>query len=320
MIRFKKLLTLNAEGEGDAGSGAGGGSSNGGGVNGGAVDWKASLPEPVRAWDEVKTSDTPDKFWGQVSDMRSHLGTSIRIPGPDASQEAIAAFHQKLREKVPTLMPTPNPDDEASVLNTYKALGHPEKPEDYTVPTFTAPQGVQLDTSPIEGFRPIAHKYGLTKKQFEGIVNEMTQASIQAASQQQQAMDSEVGSLNTEWGHAFDQNYKKALDIAEKTQAPPALIDALRASKAQAQTVKWLHKLADAFRGEPQAGGDKNTSVVMTPGEAKQRVAEIMNNRQHPYWVADHPNHRAAMENMLELRKFADPNASTDINTLRASR
>jgi hypothetical protein len=83
---FKLLFPLTMVSE------DGGGSEN--------TDWKTSLPEPVQGWDEVKNSDTPDKFWDQVTNMRSHLGQSIRIPGQDAGDDDWKAFNEKMIAKV----------------------------------------------------------------------------------------------------------------------------------------------------------------------------------------------------------------------------
>ena len=308
-VIFKKRLNLVCEGEADPGAG--------GGAGGGGSSWAESLPESVRSWDEVKNSESPEKFWEQVSNMRTFLGQSIRIPSEDAGKEAIAEFHNKLVTKVPALMPRPNPDDPESVKTVYKALGHPETPEGYKVPEFTPPQGVQIDTAPIESFRKVAHEAGLTTKQFESIVSSMTAESVARAAEQQQKADNGIAQLTREWGHAFDQNFKQAISIAERTDAPPALIQALRESRIDAASVKWLHKLADSFRGEPNAGRDKNHMGIITPGEATERISEMMNNKEHAYWVASHPDHKAAVKRMLDLRALADPTAQTDPNALR---
>jgi hypothetical protein len=70
-----------------------------------------------------------------------------------------------------------------------------------------------------------------------------------------------------------------------------------------------FYGLSSSLRGEGSgASGDPSGgSAKLTPGEAKMRISEIMNNREHPYWVTSDPGHKAAIERMLELHKLANP-------------
>lgn len=58
--------------------------------------------------------------------------------------------------------------------------------------------------------------------------------------------------------------------------------------------------------------GNEGSSNTLTPDEANARISEMLNNRQHPYWIAGHPDHAAAKKEMIRLAKMADPNASSD--------
>ena len=58
----------------------------------------------------------------------------------------------------------------------------------------------------------------------------------------------------------------------------------------------------------------------MTPPDAQLALEEILGNRQHPYWNPHMgQSHEAAKTRVLELTKLANPEASTDINDLRAA-
>jgi len=146
MNLFKLLPVLMAEGDG--GDGDGGGNGNGGDA------WSAGLPENVQEWDEVRNSDTPEKFWGQVTDMRKFLGQSIRIPGENASSEDLAAFHDKLTSKVPGLTHVPDFKDAEAAGKFYSAIGRPEKQDEYKLPEIDN-KGVELNIEPAEQFMPI---------------------------------------------------------------------------------------------------------------------------------------------------------------------
>lgn len=312
MLIFKKKLVLFGEGEGD---------DKGGGGNPAVPEWAKTLPAEVQAWDEVKNSDSPEKFWQQITNHREFLGQSIRIPSAEAGTEDKKAFYQKLQERVPELMLKPNPEDNDAVEAIYRALGKPEKPEDYPIPKIEPPTGtnIQLDNAPVEAFRGLAHKHGLTKKQFEGIVAEMSKINIDQAVVVQQQRDSDLQTLRTEWGSAFDQRLGQVKELAKKTGAPPVFQDALGKMLVDATTLRWLHSVAESLQGkEPAAGGDRNNTNVLTPVEAQAQIDEMYNNKEHPWWNKGHPSHQAAVKRMLELRRLADPNASSNVNDLYA--
>lgn len=309
MLIFKKKRIMFCEGEG------------GGGPNGGVPEWAKTLPPEVQTWDEVKNSDSPEKFWQQMTNHREFLGQSIRVPSAEAGAEDRQAFYKKLQERVPELIVKPSPDDEAGINALYNMLGRPEKPEEYPIPKVEPPQGtnITLNNEPIEAFRGIAHKYGLTKKQFEGIVTEMSKGNIEQAVVIQQQRDADLQSLRTEWGAAFDQRLNQVKELSKKTGAPPVFQDALSKMLVDANTLKWLHSVAESLQGrEPKSGSDMNNTNVLTPVEAQAQIDEMYNNKDHPWWTPSHPSHKAAVQRMLELRKLADPNASSNVNDLYA--
>jgi len=104
--------------------------------------WKDTLPEGVKDWGEVRDSKSEDSFWEQMSNMRSMMGQSIRVPTDDASKEDKAAFNQRLMEKVPNLMQKPDADN-ADVMDAfYNQMGRPEEAAKYDAPELSAPEGI----------------------------------------------------------------------------------------------------------------------------------------------------------------------------------
>lgn len=325
---WKQPLTLMEEDDGGSGgsnggqggSGGDGGTGDGddkGGAGGG--DWREALPEDVRGWEEVKNSDSPEKFWQQISSHRQHLGRSIRIPSEDAGQEDWNKFYEKLTSKVTGLVPRPDPDKPETIQAFYRAMGHPEKPDGYKPPEFENQD--KLDMAPVEMFRNIAHKYNLTQKQFEGIVKEVTEANIQSAEQRKADADSNMKALSDEWGAAFDKNMRFIQNVVQKTDGPSSLLDAIVQGRIDADSAKWILEIGKSLGGEKvimALDKDGKRDGVMTPAEARERITEIMNNRDHAYWNQRDPGHKTAVARMVELQKMANPDASTDINELRA--
>jgi len=57
---------------------------------------------------------------------------------------------------------------------------------------------------------------------------------------------------------------------------------------------------------------------VMTPQEASAQISDMMNNRDHDFWHNERPGHDAAKRRMVELGKYADPSATTDMGAMQA--
>lgn len=268
---------------------------------GGNDNWRATLPEDIRAWDEVKNSDTVEKFWGQMTDMRSHIGQSIRIPGPDAGEEDWKTFNEKMLSKVPTLMPKPDASDKDQMDNVYKALGKPEKAEDYTVPeglTF-----VKEDV--LKSVQERAHSLSLNNAQFAAMAKEIEERLVGQNTTQEQMVEKNVDQLKQQWGAAFDNNYAAILKYLQDTKAPESLQKDAVAKALSPDVATWLIEQHKAVYGEgSQGAGDHSAGDVITPAEAQMQISEILNNKDHAYWNARDPAHRAAMERMLKLQKL----------------
>ena len=312
MYRLKyKLMDEAGEGEGSSGTGEDEGTQN---QN--TPEWLNSIPENIRDWDEVKNSDTPEKFWGQMENMRSFLGQSIRIPGEDAGAQQQQEFYDKLINKVPDLMIRPKDDDPDAMQTLYRQLGQPEKADDYRLPEIDVPEGIPVDEDALKAFAPIAHKHGLSQKQFEGVLKDYNEGQLQGVLQQRSDYQKGMQELRSEWGLTFDDNMQKADrvrqaflgdDVTSIEGMPPGII-------------RGLAKIADQFGGE--GSNDLISSAgkagVVAPAEAKAQVNEIMGNREHAYWNASDPGHADAVKKVIALMKQANPDSSTDINDLRA--
>lgn len=317
MLIFRKKWNLYMEGDSDAGQGGGG--NTGGSSGDGDRAWVEALPETVQGWDEVKNSPDSDAFWKQMTDVRSAVGNSLRLPSKEAGEDTMKAFYDTLSEKVPGVIVRPDPDNAETLNAFYETLGKPKEAEGYEIPTVEVPKGVKVDMSPADAFRSLALKHNLTQDQYKGIVSDMTLANIETARQQQEAADAGLAELRQEWGSAYKPKFDAALEFARKMGAPEALVKAMKNAHIDATTLKWLNTMAEAMQGkEPNTGGDYNDTTVMTPEEAEARITEIYDNPDHPYFNPQHRDHQLSLRKMIQLRQLADPKASTDVGDLRA--
>ncbi len=274
--------------------------------------WREDLPENIRDWNEVKQSTSAESFWEQMANMRSMMGQSIRIPTSDASKEDQAAFNQRLMEKVPNLMQKPDATDETVMAAFYDQMGRPEKSDDYSAPTLEAPDGITLQEGLAADFKAIAHKYGLNQKQYEGVLKDYTQNSIDAAQVGVDQHKAGMKALTDEWGAKYDDNYERAEAVRAKYfgDVVPTL------DIAGAETVKAFAGIAERFGSEgSQALIEANRSDpggAMVPAEAAERLNDILSNKDHAYWHADDPANKQAREKVNSLTKMANPQMSQD--------
>lgn len=280
--------------------------------------WSDSLPEDVRSWEEVTNSKDSESFWKQMTDMKGHIGQSIRIPSEEAGDEDWKTFNEKLVAKVPTLIKRPDPEDAEGMGLLYKAMGHPESADKYEMPKFENES--ELDLTQVTSFQPIAHKYGLTQKQFAGIIQDMTQGNLTASLETQKNHTEAMQSLRVNWGLKYDTNMEKAANIAIMTNGPPALVQSIKLGTASADTLIWLAEMSDRIDSEGTNLTKDLTKGedILTPTEARGRLDEILKDKTNPYWVKDHPQNKDMIAKVFKLQKMANPGASDTLDNLRA--
>lgn len=287
--------------------GGGGGQGNGGGE----PSWTESLPESVREWDEVKNSSDPEKFWDQMVNMRSRMGSSIRIPGEDAGKEDIAAFHEKLQSKVPGLMATPDFENEEALQDLYTRMGRPAESKEYKTPELkdslgNVVEGVDLKWA--EAFKDIAHKAGLSQKKYDDIVTAVASSTMAQNAQIAEAQKADKAELEKEWGAAYDRNSKIVETFVSKSDAPESLVNALKEGAVGKDIMIWLNSLATTTLGKgSEFQADDSNRGVMTPEEAAIKISEIRNNKEHPYNKKNDPGHDAAKKLVRQLYLLKNP-------------
>ena len=239
------------------------------------MSWKDDLPEDLRSLDTLKDIEDVNSLAKQFVDQSRYLGNSIRIPGEDASDEDRAAFRAKLVEKHTGLVELPvDPEDEEGYAKVFDALGRPQKPDEYELPTI---DGVELDKERTKRFAEAAHAAGMTKKQFGKVMGEIFKADAELLESKKGEHTTAMTALRAEWGDAFEGKLNRAAKVAELTNAPEGLVEAIRNGDTDTATLRWLDGLSTSLGGEAaelvkQAGG----SSGITPMEAREKADEIL--------------------------------------------
>lgn len=265
------------------------GENNNPGDTGSGDDWLQSIPEELRGASFIKPGeDGKSKPLSQVvsdlNDAAQYMGNSLRIPGPDAGTDDIAKFHERVMEKIPGLMATPNLEDPDSLNQTFAKLGRPDGADGYK-----APDDVTMDADQLGQLKAIAHKSNLTQKQFADYLANWSEADTGARDQAAAKHQEAVSALKGEWGAAYDDRVQEIGAFLKTNSAtPPYVLEALEAGTLPAEQVRWLHAIADAVGNEDgqfhQQEGDGGAPLV-GPEEARARVSEItarMYDRDNP--------------------------------------
>ena len=186
----------------------------------------------------------------------------------------------------------------------YKRLGAPEKPDQYK---YKFDEGQEVDTEALKNFSSQAHKLGLLPTQAQGMVNyynemvgkQLADAESVSTSQREKAMTE----LKTEWGQAYDQKLQKANTVVSSV-FPKGIMSINLEDGTKFGDHPEVIK-AFAALGEKMGEDDiikSDGPVYMTPNQIEKQIGEL----QQPgsaYWDKNHPNHHAAVDEVLALRE-----------------
>jgi len=189
----------------------------------------------------------------------------------------------------------------------FQKLGLPEKADMYEVET---PKDA-FNPEFLKSFKSAAFENNILPKQAEKLLGWYADLQKNQQAQAQQNMDTQAiqakETLKKEWGEAFDTKKTKAesaakrffnnegVDFLERT----GLTNNVHFAKAFAAIGELLQE--HGIKGNP------STYTGLTPGDAGQKIEEIMGNKTHPYWNKDHANHKAAVEEVSMLYRARHP-------------
>ena len=231
----------------------------------GQANWRESIPEQLRDAPYFKSAQSIDQVLADLNGAAAWQGNSIRIPGPDASDEDVAKFRQKAQDKIGGMMAVPDPDSE-DYTDVLRKLGMPEAADKYKAPEDCPIEGDELGQLMANAFEA-----GLTQKQFQTLINKQA-GEIRAAQEQFEAEQVEqYAALKGEWGEAYDDRMDTVGRFLET--AP----ESLRDMPLDAETTRWLYDLADSFNeGNQQVRQADGGDATLTPGEAIEQANEIL--------------------------------------------
>lgn len=255
----------------------------------GAVDikfpdnWKESIEPEFRDSDGIKRiQSVPELAKAFVNAQKLVGADKVAIPGKHATEDDWKQVFQK--------------------------LGLPVDVKDYAV---TKPKDAGFGDEFVEAFKVEAHKAGIMPAQSQKLMEWFaTSAKAKTAEMQaiqSQSQDAELTNLKKEWGEAFDAKLSLA-KIAVQKWADKETIDYLNKTglASSPQLIRLLAKAGEVFKEDVVAGKGGGSSAL-TPKEAEAEVNKIYGDPKHPYWDKNHPNHKAAVNEVSKLQGWKNP-------------
>lgn len=216
-------------------------------------------------------------------------------------------------------LPLPGKSATEDEWNTiYSKLGRPDSAADYQF------DGVQnLEAAEISSFAEAAHKAGLRPQQAQAMLGFMDNRDqgmfAQFEQGTQEAINEGYAELQREWGPALDEKISRATTALislglpyerdENGNAYVPLMDEIRLSDGRAlgdhpTMIKLFADIADKLGEDTLAGAA--TTFEMTPKEAQAEKSSLTAPGT-PYWDNQHPEHKAAVQRVLELNGIIFP-------------
>jgi len=260
-------------------------------------EWRDSLPEELKDHATLKDIKDVGGLAKSFVDTMAVQGQMIRIPGPDAGDEARAAFHTKLTDKVPGLIPTPDPENAETMNALYSRMGRPEDAIGYD-----HPEGV--DATQMADFAKLAHSLGLTKTQYSGMLSSLVEFTTEKTDAANDAFVAAERALKQEWGIVYEDNLQLVNSVMKGTKAPAEMMEMAASGTLSAESRKWLYNIGIQL-GTEGINFDDADSTRLAPSEARARSKEIMDDSAGPYWDPAHPQHKEYVQRVVDLNKAA---------------
>lgn len=208
----------------------------------------------------------PEKFWTDKGANVEALAKSY-----DVAQKALG-------RKAQAIYPINDKSTPEEIAEFRKALGVPEKPEDYALKPETLPEGVTFDEESAKAVAALAHKHNIPAS----AMREIVAWDLQRQQQAQQAAVSILAKQHeegkTELKNTFGEELDNSLELARRAVATVG-------GKADArgfsdpEVVKVIVRLAGKI-SDDQLVSAQSTGAVSN----KSRAKDIMTNPENPLY------------------------------------
>jgi len=266
----------------------------------------ATATPPILSTTQQPTQPLSGKTWKEAISQEYRSNPNIeKFTELDAlAKSYINAVSMIGTDKIP--LPGKSATDE-QWNEVYNKLGRPESPDKYTLElkTDVAP----VDENIIKGFAQNAHKLGLNNKQAQGIL-EFYKSTLEGSAKEmavnmESAQAEATNALRAEWGRAYDDNLRKAANVAQTYLEPELLDTQLRDGSRLGDNPKIIKAFANIANllSEDKIIGTEAENILQGR-DVEKEIEELTSDRQGAYWNKMHPNHNKVVNQVLALREM----------------
>lgn len=244
-----------------------------------ATDWKESLSDELRA----------DKSLENIKDVEGLAKSYVH------AQKLVGA------DKIPVPNKFATEKDWDAV---YEKLGRPATPGEYK---YDLAEDHNFDTEALNSFSDQAHKLGLLPGQANGVVKFYNEAMSKVQQEQETtavaARENSTKELKQEWGQAYPQKISQASNLAKSVGASELFDTNLADGTKLGDHPVMIRAFAELAS---KMGEDSITQssgpIYQTPAQIEKEIGNLTQVGS-AYWDKNHPNHGAAVEEVLALRE-----------------
>lgn len=223
-----------------------------------------------------------ESFGKSYGEMEKFKGGSLKVPGADAKPEEWDDFYSK--------------------------TGRPESADKYEFKRPELAGGAAWPEDVEKNFMGTAHKLGLSSKQVQGLMDWFggdINAATSLRSQQTQAMQQQ---LEKDWGGDYQKNLTMAQRAAKEFIGDDKeMVEFFKSTGAHQHpaVLKLFSKLGRLTAEDSAEHGDGGNSVAAK--SAMEKIAEVRNNKGHPFHNPNMAGHKEAVSEMNKLYEVAYP-------------
>lgn len=260
-----------------------------------ASDWRSSLPDDIKADPSLKDiKDVGALAKGYISTKALVGAKGLIVPGKDAKPDEVAAFHN--------------------------ALGRPEKPDGYNLPTDNMPDGWVADPKRVAAYAAELHALGVSDQQFAGLVRfeakEAAERHTASVAAKKAVIDGNIATLKKDFGQAFEES-NRIITNAVRVYGGDVAVDHLLTKHPELATdpvfAKMMLKIGKEIANDEIKGGGHHSGFSLTPDAARAKIDANMSKSEFTtaYYDKANPGHAAAVAEHNKLYAIAHPEPVT---------
>ena len=287
-------------GEGDGAGDAGGSSDNNADNSGSSSD----NPSPEQAlYGELKVQwpeGIEEGLRGEPS-LKSFINEKGEVNYANLAKSFVHTKKQMGVDKV--ILPGENSTDE-EINEFYEKLGYKANKEEYTL---EAIEESKLDEEFLGKIKDFAHENKIpvnTANKMAQFLNEQAnEGNTQSIEATEASIAAGLDEVKTEYGQAFDAKLDVAKRVLNEVVKDEKILEAFNdpAVGSNPNIIRALVNIGEKLYSEDGFSSAAESRNVFSPGEAQEKINEIMGNAADPYHKPDHPAHGDAVKKMMKL-------------------